>query len=107
MPSVIRAENDVAVHGDIIHISHISLSGAVLVGRDIPVVKDDYRPAGRRFFPERHGQQGIDLQPLRHVRGDIAVVIQAWFKHLFDHNLTAWEVSLAQVFNRERVGRRR
>ncbi|HUM71380.1 MAG TPA: hypothetical protein PLK31_21335 [Chloroflexota bacterium] len=55
VPPVIGAKNDVPGAGKPIHIIHVPLGSAVLVGRDVAVIEDDDRPTRRRRLTPGNG----------------------------------------------------
>ena len=81
-----------------VHISDVALCGDIHLRRDITMVEDDHRPAGRRLFTRGNSHQRIDLQSFGEVRYIIAVVIAAWRERLFDGDVAAWELGAGACF---------
>ena len=48
--TIVGAEDNISAAGDQVHISDVTFCGDIHLRRDITMVEDDHRPAGRRLF---------------------------------------------------------
>ncbi len=103
MSAVIRAEDDVAAAGDLVHIGNISFRGAIDIRRDVAVVEDHHRPACGRFLPVGNGHQRVDFQSIGEIGNVIAIVIPARVEDLLDDDVAARIVARPHGVDLERM----
>jgi hypothetical protein len=86
---VVGLDGDVAGARKGVLVGHITLGGDVLCRRDVAVVEDHHRPAGRGFWTIGHGHQGVYLQAVRAVRDDVAGIVGAGRQGLLEGDFAA------------------
>ena len=99
MTTVIGFENNVPGPSEPIDVRHVLFGRAVLLGRNVAMVKHDRGPTVFGFRTGRHGQQREDFQTLRLVRSHVPFVIPAARELPFYSDGTAGIRTLAQLWN--------
>ncbi len=103
VPPVVGLEHNVACARQRVDVRDVSLGRPVLARRDVPMVENDGRPAGRGLIARWDRQQRVLLQPLGEIGRDITVVIRAGGQALLDGDIASGKALPAQKGDRKAV----
>src|SRR4051794_9917587 len=99
MPTIIGFDDDIAITGESIDVSDVTLSSTVFSRWNITVIENDHWITRRRFLLPRNSHQGINFKSIGFIRDDISVVIRAGVKCLLEYKIAALISSRPQVIN--------